>query len=929
MFNNSKAAKAIRLAMLFGAGSAAAISAPAISAEVSSEADKVERIEVTGSRIRRADMETASPVTVIDSSAILASGATSIDSVLQSMTAVGGAMTNPGVNNGSGGNARVNMRGLGEERTLVLVNGRRMIASGTGAASYVDLNTIPLSMIQRIEVLKDGASAIYGTDAVAGVVNVILKRDYEGFEMNMQTGVSGEGDADETTIDFTLGTAFEKGHIVIGMQYTDRGDASQADRDFSNCPILETSSAEKYCGGSVYAEGGHVWGNSHHGFRDLEGEDDRYQVGDSGHYGHYVAGDDGEPTFEYFEGMSEADLSGRNDEYHDFNYSGDGNDRYNYAAASYLSTPMQRINLTVNGTYELNESMTFFTEAMYTKRWSKQQMAPQPIWNSQSWVYNPISGGGVNGVAGWMTDDLMPWVQTGEALDYGRRMADTGSRNFSQNVDTIRVVFGIEGELDNGWAWDLSYNKGKNDSVDKLANLHNIGSINDAVQAGTFDPFLQSSWTGDSIAPFIYTEVNSGGSEMDIYAASLTGELFSLPAGEVGFAAGFEHRLESAYYTPDSLTAQGLANDPRVEATGGSFSVDEAYVEFVMPLISDMPFAEHVELSAAMRYFDYSTFGDDKTWKVGLTWKMNDQVMIRGGASTAFRAPTVDELYGGRSPSFEQVQHPASTQDQAEVTTGGNPLLTPEEADIFTVGVVIEPEFLDGLSLTLDYYDIDITNAINTVDDSYVAIQCLDANGNKINTTTALCQAANIELDGTGRITFDNGYQNLGGQVTSGYDMNIAYVFDAMGLNWRASLDTSYLKEFEESDQDGAVVDFRGYITAGDGAYAKWKSNFNLNVNADDWDVTYEMRYIDGMDSFLGKCTADASACAAPSVGSVVYHDLSGSYSLNDSVTLSGGVNNLFDKQPPYFTGNNDSNTDPYTYDVLGRYFFVRANVRF
>ena len=927
MFSNSKAANAVRLAMLMGATSAAAISAPAISAEVSSEADKVERIEVTGSRIRRADMETASPVTVIDSSSIIASGATSIDSVLQSMTAAGGAMTNPGINNGSEGNSRVNLRGLGEERTLVLVNGRRMIASGTGAAASVDLNTIPLSMIQRIEVLKDGASAVYGTDAVAGVVNIILKRDFEGFEMNFQTGVSGEGDAEETTIDFTLGTAFDKGHIVVGMQYTDRGDASQADRDFSDCPIDEAADLTLFCAGSGYAEGGHVWGNKHQGFRDLVGEDDRYQIGDAGSYGHYVADADGEAVFEYFDGKSEADLSGRGGQYHNFDTEGDDNDYYNFAQASYLSTPMQRLNLTMNGTYEVSDSMTFFTEAMYSKRWSEQQMAPQPIWNSQAWVYNPISGGGVNGVAGWMTDDLMPWVETGEALDYGRRMLDTGTRNFSQNVDTIRLVLGLEGELDNGWTWDISYNKGKNDSVDKLANLHNIGSINDAVQAGTFDPFLQSSWTGDSIAPFIYTEVNSGGSEMDIFAASINGELFSLPAGEVGFAAGFEHRLESAYFTPDSLTAQGLANDPRVEPTGGSFNVNEAYVEFAIPLVSDMALAEHIELSAAMRYFDYNTFGDDNTWKLGLTWKVNDQVMIRGGASTAFRAPTVDELYGGASPDFAQIDHAATTQSQAEVTTGGNPLLTPEEADIYTVGVVIEPEFVDGLSVTLDYYNIDITNAIDTVDDNYVANMCLDANGNKINTTTALCQAAGIEIDGSGRITFDNGNQNLGGQKTAGYDMNIAYVFDAMGVNWRASLDTSYLKEFEESDQDGNKVDFRGSVTSGDGAYAKWKSNFNLAVNADDWSATYEMRYIDGMDSF--SCIGKESTCHSPTVGSVVYHDLSGSYNLSDSVTLSGGVNNLFDKQPPYFTGNNDSNTDPYTYDVLGRYFFVRANVRF
>jgi len=871
MLNRSKAANAVSIAMMVGA-TATVISAPTFAAEKS--AKSVERIEVTGSRIKRADMETASPVTVIDSSAILATGATSIDGVLQSMTSAGGAMTNPGINNGSGGNARVNLRGLGASRTLVLVNGRRMISSGTGAASSVDLNTIPVSMIQRIEVLKDGASAVYGTDAVAGVVNVILKRDYDGFEMNIQTGMSGEGDADESSIDFTLGGSSDKGNIVVGMQYTDRGEASQADRDFSKCPIAEGDDG-LFCAGSVYAEGGHIWGDT-------------------------------------------ADLSGRDGEYHDFVYSGDNNDRFNYSADSYLFTPMQRLNLTVNGSYELTDDLMFFAEAMYTKRWSEQQMAPQPIWNSEAWIYD----------SSWMNTELLSHgIVGGEALDYGRRMSDTGTRDFSQVVDTVRIVLGLEGELENGFTWDMSYNKGRNDSVDKLSNLHNIGAINDAVQNKEFDPFTQSSWTGDSIAPFIYTELNSGGSEMDIFAASLSGELMEVPAGVIGFAAGYEHRLESAYYTPDSLTAQGMANDPRVDPTSGSFNVNEAYLELAIPLLDDMAFAEHVELSAAMRYFDYSTFGDDNTWKLGLTWKINDQVMLRGVASTAFRAPTVDELFGGKSPSFNQITHPASSHTQAEVTVGGNELLTPEEADIMTLGVVLEPDFAPGLSLTFDYYDIEITNAIGSVDNNYIANLCMDADGNKINASSAVCQSANISIDGTGRIAFENGLQNIGGQSTAGYDINATYTFETANLDWRVSLDTSILDHYEESDQDGSIIEYTGFVTSGSGAYADIKSNLTVNVKGDSWEATYEGRYIDGMDSL--SCDKDPSACYAPTVGSVVYHDLSGAYFLNESVTFSGGVNNLLDKQPPYYSGNNDSNTDPYTYDVLGRYFFVKANVKF
>ncbi|MCL1077970.1 TonB-dependent receptor [Parashewanella spongiae] len=921
MKTNTTLTNAIRLALIAGTASA---TLPVTNAIAADGVDKVERIAVTGSRIKRTDMESASPISSIDSSTILASGATSIDDILQNMTAAGGAMTNSGINNGSGGNSRINLRGLGSNRTLVLVNGRRMIASGTGAASTVDLNTIPVSMIQRVDILKDGASAIYGTDAIAGVVNVILKRDFDGLELNAQTGISGQGDADETSLDLTLGNTFDKGNIVLNAQYTKRGDASQADRDFSDCPISESKDG-LYCGGSSYSQGGHVWGNKNHEItksgKDKDGKP-IYAVGDSGFYGKYVADKDGNPVFEYHDdAKKQADVSGRGGEYHDFVNTGENNDKYNYAKDSYLSTPMERLNLTFAGTYEVSDTTMFFAEAMYTKRWSTQQMAPQPIWSKSDWVYDPISAGG------WMTDDLVDFVQPGEAVSYGRRMVESGTRDFSQTVDTVRLVVGLEGEFDNDWTWDASYNKGKNDSVDTLANLHNIGAIDEAVKNKTFDPFLQSSWQGESIAPFIYTELNSGGSELDIASANLAGELFELPAGVVGFASGVEYRKESAHYTPDSLTAQGLANDPRVEPTAGSFSVKEAYVELAIPLLSDMPLAEHVEISTAMRFFDYNTFGSDNTWKLGLTWRVNESLMFRGVSSTAFRAPTVSELFGGESPSFDQVVHPATEQSQAQVTVGGNPLLTPEEADTITAGVVFEPSFVDGLSFTLDYYKVDITNTITKVDSNYIANKCLSASGTQINTDTALCQSADIKLDSTGRITFNNGLQNIGASSTSGFDFNAAYNFEALGLDWNANLDTSILTEFEELDPDGNAVDYRGFVTGGVGAYAKLKTNLNLKVSGDDWSATYAARYIDGMDSFA--CKDDPSKCIAPTVDSVIYHDLLGSLAITNDLTISGGIKNMFDKTPPYYSGNNDSNTDPFTYDVIGRYFFVRANVKF
>ncbi|KAF7767559.1 hypothetical protein PCIT_a4517 [Pseudoalteromonas citrea] len=829
----------------------------------------IEKIEVTGSKIKRSDMETASPVTIIGAEDIKASGAVTVDDILQDMTAAGGAMTNPGVNNGSGGNASINLRGMGAQRTLVLVNGRRMINSGTGAASTVDLNTIPVSMIKYVEVLKDGASAVYGTDAVAGVVNIILKDDFEGAELNVQTGLSGEGDAQRNSIALTFGNSFDKGNMVFGLQYMDRGEASQADRDFSKCPITESADGtELLCGGSSITPNGHLYLENG---KELQGSPD-------GSYSEY------------------------NPE----------SDPYNYSEDSYLYTPMQSLNLTGVVNYELSDDTTLFTEAMYTKRWSEQQMAPQPVWFDFTYTEE-------------MGDDLLEYgAEYGDTVHYRRRMSDTGTRDFSQVVDTLRTVVGLEGVLENDYNWDVALNFGRNDSVDKLSNLHNVGSLTEDIENGAFNPLQQASWSAENMSDYIYTEQNTGGSQMVNLSASLSGELLELPAGYLGFATGIESRTEKAWYTPDSLTSQGLANDPKVEPTSGSYDVNEAFLELAVPVLADLPFAQQVDLNAAVRAFDYSSFGSDSTWKLGFTWKVNDEFMFRGVSSTAFRAPTVDELYGGNSPSFEQINH-ALLDSQAEVTVGGNDQLTPEEADTLTAGLVYEPQWLQGLSMTLDYYDIAISNAIGSVDNQFIVDSCIDNNGQLKNQDSAVCQSANVQVS-NGKATFNNQLQNIGEETTRGVDLNLLYKFDAMGYNWSAGLDTSFLHERIVTNA-GETIDYTGLITSGTGGYADIKSNLTLAVKSDDWSANYKIRYISGMDSYA--CLSEPTSCYAPSTPSVMYHDLSGSYFINESVKVSAGINNLFDEQPPYYTGNNDSNTDPYTYDTLGRYFFAGVNVTF
>lgn len=869
-------------------------------------AKSIEKIQVTGSRIKRSDMETASPVTLIGADEIRASGATSVDSVLQQMTATGGAMTNPGVNNGSGGGASIDLRGLGSPRTLVLVNGRRMINSGTGAASTVDLNTIPVSMIKQIEVLKDGASAVYGTDAVAGVVNIILKNDFEGLDININSAMTSKHDATENSIDFTLGTSFDKGNIVFGVQYTDRGEASQGDRGFSDCPILETKQGVPFCGGSSFSEGGHI-----------------YNVNKVD-----ILNDKGKLEPQNF--ANDNGLSGLGGKLHPFT---DAADAYNYAKTSYLYTPMERLNITGLGTYELSDDTSFFSEFTYTKRWSQQQLAPQPI--DFGFTYEKSMGDSLlsqtydkrqvaNDTFVKDANDNYVTAKTnyayGDEINYRRRMSESGTRDLSQTVDTVRVVVGAEGVI-NDYSWDVSANFGRNDSVSKMSNLHNVSAIKAEVAAGSLNPLNESAWGVSQIQKHIYTEQDSGGSQLFILAASLSGEMFELPAGYTAFAAGIERRQEKAWSNPDSISAQGLGNDPRVDPTSGGFDVNEAFVEFAIPVLADAPFAEYVEISAAIRAFDYSTFGSDETWKLGFTWKANDELMFRGVRSTAFRAPTVDELYSGNAPSYEQVKFPGA-DSQAEVTVGGNKNLTPEEADTLTFGIVYEPQWFEGFSMTVDYYDIEIENAISTYNNQFVVDQCI-GNANSGNTTLCNANETNAYLDGT-RIVFNNQLRNIGSEKTSGVDLNLRYAFDALGLSWKAGLDTTYLDEYVVDT--GAVVDYSGFVTGSAGSYADIKSNFNLTAKGDNWGATYEARYIAGMDSFA---CIDSEVCFAPETPSIVYHDISGYYLVNDTITLSAGVNNLFDKEPPYYTGNNDSNTDPYTFDTLGRRLFAGMNIKF
>jgi iron complex outermembrane receptor protein len=800
-------------------------------AEDQEGAENIERIAVTGSRINRTDIETASPVTVISADFIVQSGFTSVEEILSSQPSAAGMSLGSTSNNGSGGSATVNLRGMGTQRTLVLLNGRRMVASGTGADSSVDLNTIPVSMIQSIEILKDGASAVYGSDAIAGVVNIITKTDYQGTEITADGSITDKGDGESGGFSILHGSEVAGGNLVVGIQYSNRGEVIQSDRDF--VPPGESS----------FVPGGSLGG----------------MVPDG-------------------DGWKERDTS------------------YDYTNDSYAQTPNELFSLFSSYNKEIATDTELSADFMYTRRDSNQQMAPQPAnidlavcqageANISNCIENPFQQGEVG----------TPVVV--DELNYRRRMTDAGPRIYEQATDTYRASIGLKGYLDNDDQWDMSATYGRNDSKDKVQNSIHAGNMEQSIYTD------QAKWfTGDPLdrdflvdEGIIYTESNEGGNEQFVLAAGYNGVTDS----DIGYAVGIESRFESGYYTPDLITQAGESTAAQQDPTSGDYSVQSIYGEVSVPV------TDAFTVEAASRYDNYSTFGGASTWKLGLTYRFTDSFMLRSVAATGFRAPSVSELFGGNSGSYDYLDDPWGNEQDAQILVNytGDENLKPEESESFTFGAVWE--VMDGLSTTVDYWAFDITNAISRVNVQSKMDQCFSGD-------QAACDSVNITQSGD-LSNMTSTLTNIGQQTTSGVDWNISFKHDIFSV----MLDTTYLIEFEE---DG--IDYTGTIDGNNGGYSQIKSNLTFNAAVtEDLNLQYTANFIQGMD---GEYYGDAFK-----TGSVIYHNVSAAYHINNDWQLTGGIKNLLDTEPEEVANGNDMGTVPEVYDVVGRTFFVSTSYKF
>src|SRR5713101_699319 len=944
-----------------------------------------ETIIVTGSRIRRKDLTTPAPVTVISREQVIASGKVSIGDFLQSLPEQGNAI-NTNVNNGGDGSTRVSLRGLGSDRTLVLLNGRRMVPGGTGANTSVDLNSIPTAAIERIEVLKDGASAVYGSDAIAGVVNIITRKNYRQTDVAAYTGMSQRGDGTLYDFSVTTGTGGDRGNITFSAGYSNQQPTWAGDRDWSRIPrAFNAKTGENQSTGSGTIPQGRVvfstddanipilptGGTPTPVFTGLTALNPKTSA--------FIKCTAAEVAAESAAPNSKVIANDTNDSCRQFGWrrfvggriTEFGGDLYNFQPQNYLVTPQQRFSLYSAGDTRIGSFARGFFEATYVNRQSDQKLAPEPLLTD------------VEGVAVAANNPFNPFgvpLDPNDGVGVRRRLLEFGNRTFNQDIDTFRVVGGLDGTLSDdfgplqGWFWEAAVNYGRVQGVEvKHGNLYlpNLasalgspagtnasGSPLCAAGGGTPVPCLNlfggaGTISGDQIENLTFTGTARGVNQLAGVNINTSGELFPLFGDRpVGLALGYEFRTLKGSFIPDPITVAGLTTGNKGNITSGSYYVNEGYGELSIPLLSNMPGVQTLEATAAARVFKYSTFGTDWTYKFGGRYSPVRDVTVRGTYSTAFRAPSISDLFLGQSDNFPNVQDPCRNlasappncftqgvqgngddQTQLRSRVGGNPALRPETAKTFTIGLVLEPTMIKNFSVTVDYYNITVENSISTIGANVILTGCYPSAGtpnqvycDKISRDTTTHRITNIVDTNT----------NVGKDETDGIDLAIRYALPTEYGRFGFVFDGTWLHKFDRTLADGSVLGGRGtYDVQIEGAglggvFPAFKANSGVN-----WSLGGFAGGVNG--KFIGsfhECGDDTGFFAGGSVCSssggtpqfqrlvpaYVTFDLFASYTLRSPAgrtTLGAGVNNVGDHKPSVIYNGFLAASDPTAYDFM------------
>ena len=907
----------VAVAAAMGVATTAGMLSPSAFAK---ESEMIEEVIVTGSRIKRADLDSASPVTVMTREDFEWKGVTDVGYLLQRMPGMAGSPIGTTTNNGGNGSVQIDLRGLGAIRTLTLVNGKRTVDGG-------DYQTIPATMIERVEILKDGASAVYGADAVSGVVNIITRSDYEGVSLEAYTTDFFDMDSGaQQSYNFIAGKSFDGGNFMFGAEFVDQEEAYQSDAPWdyfqdswfiypSGCESQVTAPWDGTSSGGCYPLGSSRIPESRIGFLTQ---------------GTFMA-----------PGGVLTPHDGRT---------------YNYAPVNYIQTPYERTNVFAQLNYEVFDGVQLAAEIRWNDRYSAQELAPQP-YNSPT---DPAHDGVFNGTAysGISPDnyylrqsiDAYNAANPGSPLAYEpvrdarRRMVET-TRRFEQDVDQTQINLSLAGEF-NDIAWEVYFNRGWRDRTDvdygqfsgpqlfnamgPSADLDGDGTpecyadVNDpsSIIAGCVPLNFfggAGAVTQDMIDYVAIDLVDTFEQEQYQYGFSLSGNAFELPAGQLGWAVGYEYRKEELVYSPDSGKQLDAVTGNTGAGTAGSYASDSIYAEAFLPVFDNG--SQSFDITAGVRWDDFDTFGDDTTYQLGFEFRPTETLKLRATVGEVFRAPSIYESFGGQVDSFPTYLDPCAqaplpagcAQTAVQLDTqvlarvGGNPGLLPEEGDTFTAGIVWTPDFDFGdLSVVIDYWENELEGRISSLGVQYILNDCyIDGNGNS-------CALVNRRADYT-IASIQDAPLNVATSDASGIDLEIKTAFSTGIGDFEAELIWARYLEFDRQafpgdEKDDQVGRYNG------SAYAEDKLNYTLAWRRGNWTVSY-------LGEYIGELEADVSflPSAVQDIDDQLYHDITVIYDVGDS-----GFR-VSDEEPPYIDFGFNASTDPSTYRLFGRGYYMRV----
>lgn len=929
----------------------ALLSAPAFAQDATTDggASSEDTIVVTGSRISRPDLESSTPVAVLGEAQLDQQGLKNFADIAaqnpQFAPSFGASRTQSTFSgSASSGLNLVNLRNLGANRSLVLINGRRA-PGGSPVDTFVDFNTMTTANIEQVQILTGGASAIYGSDAVAGVINIITKKDFEGLEAGASYGISERGDNKNPSAYLMFGSKLaDRGHILLTAEYDYQG--------FVGC-YSRYLCAEDF-----------LWNNPKTGPRRDPGVRSGVPLGGR-----------------FFAGGSSSGFTNRGGQFVPFVTAIDG---YNRNPTRTLAIPTKRMMFSAEAEYAVSDSVNVFMEASYGRSTTTGLFEAAPFSSDTN-----LFGGVLEATIPFDNPFLPAAVknaytpdQIANGITWSQRFQDLGARGSTNERQTVRLVAGLNGDFellkDRNWRWEVSYVYGRTSLDSKTEGLVGTDRLYYGLRVEA-DPAKPGGYRCtdagaraagcvpiNPFAPYTqemkdYLTVSAGQQGRSILHdanAYISGELFDLPGGPVSVALGAEYRTFSGFLDYDDAIEGGLTTGNQIGDTDFVKSTTkEAYVEAILPILSDMAFAKSLTLEGAFRISDPNRGKNYETWKYGGTWEPIEGVRFRAIRARAVRAPVPSDL-SGIGQTFGVVNDPCTAARRNKSTTraancladgipatydppqtveqgvqgfvGGNPDLEPEKATTLTYGIALTPRFLPGFSLTVDRFEIKITDLISTVGRQEQADLCYDTTDRLF--CDQLTRGTDVEVPGANYVlkAVNDQLLNVATLKVKGIDVDARYAFNLGGgrVNLQGQA-TIYDKAEKVAIPGEDPIKYDGTIggSTSDQGWPTWQGTLNFNYKLDDFAFNYHFRYIPKTEAAVG-----TKAVGYPDIPAQSYSDIRLSYNVNKQYEFYFGVNNLFDNDPPFFpsgtSGTQALDTIPAYYDVFGRSFYagIKAN---